>query len=139
MKRVIVWLSLFLPSLIGLTGCSFSDSSASSSSISDSFSSSSGSSKKTGKVDAGYQADIANLTFSVANTGISSGDFLNALSRTASQYKINDWTQQSATFSGIGQGLKKAGIPLQSVGSSAFLKDLLATNPNALTEIQKAY
>lgn len=138
MIKTIVRLSLLL-AILGQVACSFSDSSASSSSISDSFSSSSGSSKKTGKVDAGYQGDIANLTFSVANTGISSTDFLNALSRTASQYKINDWTQQTATFSGIGQGLKKAGVPLQSVGSTAFLKDLLATNPSALSLIQKAY
>lgn len=137
-------LGLFLGA--ALTGCSFSYSSAS---ISDSLESSSESSSSSsessspaqgvGKDKLPYRDDVANLTYSIAGTSMSANDFPNALTRTASQFKISDWSQEKATFQGIGKGLKRAGIAKENITRQPYLAKVLTSNPNALKYIQEGY
>ena len=129
-----------------LAGCSFSYSSGS---ISDSLESSSGSlgsssessSSKQGisKDKLPYRDDIANLTYSVAGSSMTASEFPNALSRTARQFKISNWSQEKATFNGIGKGLKKAGIAKENIAKQAFLANVLSSNKDALKLIQEGY
>lgn len=129
-----------------LTACSFSESSksisASIESSSDSASSvSSGSSPKDGigKEKLPYRDDVANLTYSIAGSSISAADFPNALARTASQFKISNWSQEKATYYGIAKGLKRAGIARENVARTPFLAKVLSANANALKYIQEGY
>lgn len=131
-----------------LTGCisesitSSESSSASFGSSSDSSSSPSKSSKKKATVPEekqGYLNDVANLTNSVTGSKMTSSDFMNALSRTASQNQISNWESESTTFMGIGKGLKRANVPAAKINDQAFLEDILARNKNALDLIQQGY
>lgn len=131
-----------------LTGCisesitSSESSSASFGSSSESSSSPSKSSQKKASVPdekKGYLNDIANLTNSVTGSKMTSTDFMNALSRTASQDQISNWESESTTYLGIGKGLKKADVPLAQISNQAFLEDVLARNKKALDLIQQGY
>lgn len=125
--------------LATLTGCSFSESSASVSSISESISESSSSKTGIGKEKVAYRDDIANLTYSVASSSMTADEFPTALARSASQFKISDWTQEKATFYGIGKGLKKAGVSKDDVAALPLLDQVIKTNKNALGYIQEGY
>lgn len=131
-----------------LTGCisesitSSESSSASFGSSSDSSSSPSKSSKKKASVPEekrGYLNDIANLTNSVTGSKMTSSDFMNALSRTASQDQISNWESESTTYLGIGKGLKRATVPIAQIKDQPFLEDILVRNQNALDLIQQGY
>jgi hypothetical protein len=138
--------ALSLALTTALAGCSFSYSSGS---ISDSLESSSGSlgsssessSSKQGisKDKLPYRDDIANLTYSVAGSSMTASEFPNALSRTARQFKISNWSQEKATFNGIGKGLKKAGIAKENIARQPFLANALSSNKDALKLIQEGY
>jgi len=133
---------------LSLSGCisesitSSESSSASFGSSSDSSSSPSKSSKKKTTVPEekkGYLNDIANLTNSVTGSKMTSTDFMNALSRTASQDQISNWESESTTYIGIGMGLKRASVPVADIKTQPFLEDVLARNQNALDLIQQGY
>ena len=141
--KLIGWSALTLGA-VSLTGCSISASSASISgsieSSSDSSSSVSSSSKEgVSKDKQPYLDDVANLTYSIAGSSMSATDFPNALARTASQYKISNWSQEKATFYGIGKNLKRADIAKENAATTPFLAKVLTTNPNALKYIQEGY
>lgn len=143
-KSFALSLGMFLAAF--MTGCSFSYSSAS---ISDSLESSSESSSSSsessspaqgvGKDKLPYRDDVANLTYSIVGSKMTPNDFPNALTRTASQFKISNWAEEKATFYGIGKGLKRAGIAKDNIAGQAFLGKVLAANPNALKYIQDGY
>jgi hypothetical protein len=138
--------ALSLAFTVALAGCSFSYSSGS---ISDSLESSSGSlgsssessssGKSVSKDKVPYRDDIANLTYSVAGSSMTASEFPNALTRTARQFKISNWSQEKATFNGIGKGLKKAGIAKENIAKQAFLANVLSSNKDALKLIQEGY
>lgn len=86
-----------------------------------------------------YMNDIANMTNSVTGSSITSADFMNALSRTASQDKISDWEAEPATFLGIGKGLKKASVPFEKIEEQPFLMEVIARNQNALSLIRQGF
>lgn len=131
-----------------LTGCiseSITSSESSSASFGSSSESSSSPSKSSKKKDSvpeekrGYLNDIANLTNSVTGSKMSSTDFMNALSRTASQDQVSNWESESTTYIGIGKGLKRANVPVADIKTQSFLEDVLARNQNALDLIQQGY
>ena len=134
-----------------LQACSFSDSSISISesigSSSESSISSLGSSGSSASSEAAglskekkaYRDDVANLTYSVAGSSMTAGDFPNALARTASQFKISNWSQEKATFYGIGKGLKRAGIAKENITRQPFLANVLTANKDALRYIESGY
>jgi hypothetical protein len=129
-----------------LSACSISDSSVSISGSLESSAESSSSPFKssspkeaTDKAKSSYTDDVANLTFSIAGSQMSSNDFANALSRTAAQSKISDWAEEKATFTGIGKGLKRAGIAKQNIGQLPYLQKVLTSKKDALRSIEEAY
>lgn len=128
-----------------LSACSFSESSASISgsveSISKSSTSSSGSSsgESLAKDKVPYRDDVANLTFSVAGSSMTAPEFPNALSRTASQFKISNWSQEKATYYGIGKGLKRAGIAQENISRVPYLANVLNGRKDALSLIVEGY
>lgn len=135
-------LALTLAGCISESITSSESSSASFGSSSDSSSSPSKSSKKKASVPEekrGYLNDIANLTNSVTGSKMTSTDFMNALSRTASQDQISNWESESTTFIGIGKGLKRASVPVAEIKTQPFLQDVLARNQDALDLIQQGY
>ena len=123
-------------------GCSISTSVESSSSLSESSSSSSTSSSPTGgisKEKVPYRDDVANLTYSVAGSSMTAVEFPDALARTAQEFKISDWSQEKATYYGIGAGLKKAGVSKDNISRQSFLANVLKSNKDALRLIQEGY
>lgn len=135
-------LALTLAGCISESITSSESSSASFGSSSDSSSSPSKSSKKKASVPEekrGYLNDIANLTNSVTGSKMTSTDFMNALSRTASQDQISNWESESTTFIGIGKGLKRASVPVAEIKTQPFLQDVLARKQDALDLIQQGY
>jgi len=141
----------FLIALVMFQGCSFSDSSisisesvgssseSSASSLASSGSSASSEAAGLSKEKKAYRDDVANLTYSVSGSSMSARDFPNALARTASQFKISNWSQEKATFYGIGKGLKRAGIPKENITRQPFLGNVLTANKNAITYIESGY
>ena len=122
---------------------SLSGSSASVASISESSSSpsksSSDSHKSIPKEKLPYLDDVANLTFSVIGSSMTSAEFPNAIQRTASTYKISNWSQEQATFEGIGKGLKRAGIKKEDITKQAVLANVLKTNSKAQSWIEAGF
>jgi hypothetical protein len=132
--------------ILAAAGCSFSDSSRSSAGSSESSSTSSGSlsassspSSSTDKAKASFRDDVANLTYSVAGSGLTAAAFSNSLARTAQKFNITNWAGEKATFTGIGKGLRRAAIPKSTIPTQPFLKNVLASNKDALKLIQEGY
>ena len=147
---ILTYRNLYLAGLAllaaSLNACSISASSASSSasleSSSDSVSSSSSSSSPKDGVSKDkepYRDDVANLTYSVLGSSMTASDFPNALARTASKFKISNWSGEKATFLGIGKGLKRGGIAKENIARQPFLGQVLNSNPKALSYIQQGY
>lgn len=136
---------LILPWLSGCISESITSSAASSgssASISESSSSpfkSSSKNKGSSKEQETYQKDVANLANSISVSQISPSDFSNALTRIAAQDKVSQWENEKATYLGIGQGLKRAGIAYSTIESQACLTDVLAARKDALSLIQEGY
>jgi hypothetical protein len=132
--------------VLAATGCSFSDSSRSSAGSSESSSTSIGSLSASSvgkglsdKDKNNYSTDVANLTYSVAGSGMSATAFANALSRTAQKFHITNWAGEKATFTGIGKGLKKARVPKEQIANQPFLGTVLGANKDALSLIRSGY
>lgn len=140
--HIVIVFALSLSACISESITSSESSSASFGSSSDSSSSPSKSSKKKASVPEekrAYLDDIANLTNSVTGSKMTSSDFMNALSRTASQDQISNWESESTTYIGIGKGLKRATVPIGQIQAQPFLEDVLGRNQNALDLIQQGY
>ena len=73
------------------------------------------------------------------NSSMTADEFPTALARSAAQFKISDWTQEKATFYGIGKGLHKAGVAKQDVAALPMLNQVMSSNKNALSYIQEGY
>lgn len=140
-KRKLISASLLGAGLLWLGGCSLSDSSVSISDSGSSISKSSSSSSNRGIPEARqpYRDDVANLTYSVVNSSMTSTEFPTALARTAREFEISDWSQEKATFYGIGKGLRKAGITKNRIATTPILGEVLEANPEALRYIQEGY
>ncbi len=117
MHSMATWaLAACLGLALASAGCSFSTSSASisdsitgsSESVSDSLSSSSpdGSSKS----EQAYREDVRDYTASAARSGRGGADFQGGLARVAELHGVTNWEADTATFVGIGEGLRRAGV-----------------------------
>ena len=151
MTRFAARFTPFVIALAILQACSFSDSSvsisesvgssseSSASSLTSSGSSASSEAAGLSKEKKAYRDDVANLTYSVSGSSMTARDFPNALARTASQFKISNWSQEKATFYGIGKGLKRAGVAKENITRQPFLSNVLTANKNALSYIESGY
>lgn len=99
---------LVLVALVALSGCSFSDSSASiSESVSSPFTSSSKSSKSGGQ---SYEDDVRDYTASFVKGGGSADGLKSGLAGVASRHRVSNWEADLDTYEGVGRGLARAGL-----------------------------
>ena len=147
--RILIVLFL-LVTVATLSGCSFSKSSES---ISDSISSPSKSSSRSsgggddGGEDSGapeapqdtaaYQADVAQLAATYAQTGGDIGALRSAVSRLATQRGITNWETDPKTCEAIGRGVGTGGMGSQAFRE--FSKDLFGDDLTKATELRKGY
>jgi hypothetical protein len=127
-------------------GCSFSDSSksisdsisGSSRSFSDSSASSSGGdASKTSEKEALYREDVRNLTAAYVRDGGDVASFQRGLGSVARRHGISDWEAVDATWTGIGEGLKRADATPQQIDATSAA--LAGGNAIRRQEIQRGY
>lgn len=70
---------------------------------------------------------------------MTAAEFPNALARTASQFKISNWSQEKATYYGIGKGLKRAGIAQENISRVPYLANILNGRKDALSLVIEGY
>jgi hypothetical protein len=130
--RAIIW--LVAVGIVALAGCgSFSDSSKSSSKfISSPITSSSGSSSP----EDAYREDVRDYTAAHIKSGGTTADLRTEIGRLAEKHGISDWESSEATYTGVGEGLAKAGY--KQVEVDAFKKNMAET-PDQAEWIQKGY
>lgn len=132
--------------LVALAGCSFSDSSksisdsisASSKSFSDSSTSSSPSGDdKSDEKETSYRDDVRGYTAAWVRDGGDVAAFQRGLATIARRYGITDWEGSSATWTGVGAGLRAANA---SDTERATLLDDLAGDDHAKRDaIERGY
>lgn len=121
------------------TGCSVSWSLSKSADSVSSISRSSSPEKGVGQDKLPFEDDVANLSMSVAGSAMSPQSFSTALTRLAAQHRITDWSEEKATYYGIGRGLRKAGINPANIENQRFLQDVFISRPEAIRWINEGY
>ena len=120
-------------------GCSISESISKSVSSpfewsSDSIASSSGSSSRT---RADYVNDVRDYTQAYVKSGGDFDTFTQGLGQIAARHGVSNWESDSDTYTGIGQGLKKAGMtPMQL---DVWKTNMAKGDPSKAAAIQKGY
>ena len=123
-----------------LAGCSISVSSwsLSKSVRSSSHSSDSSSSSSPGAAERAYRDDVADYTRAfVKSHGTDLRGFQADLARLAQEHGITNWEENRATYVGIGQGLRSAGI--SDAGLLAYKRNLSGGDPDKAAAIQEGY
>jgi len=127
-------------------GCSFSDSSksisdsisGSSGSISDSSTSSSGSDdKKSSQSEALYREDVRNYTAAYVRDGGDVASFQRGLGSIAREHGLSDWEAAPATWTGVGEGLKRAAASPQQLDTMS--RELAGDDVAKQREIARGY
>jgi hypothetical protein len=127
-------------------GCSFSYSSksisdsisGSSTSISDSSESSSpASDAKTAARDALYREDVRDFTAAHVRGAGDVASFQRGLAEVALRHGVTDWEAVPATWSGVGEGLRRAAASASEV--DALSAALAGDDPDRRREIERAY
>jgi hypothetical protein len=124
---------------IAATGCSFSYSSKSISKIvSSPFKSSSKSSRSSGSSspEQAYEADVSDYTAAYMKSGGDASKFKAGISNVAEKRGITDWENDSHTYEGIGEGMKRAGVNQPTLDG---YKSSLATTDEQRGWIQDGY
>lgn len=144
--HLIVWL-VAATVLSSLTlGCSFSKSSKSSSdsssgssgSISDSSTSSSpADDTKSSEREALYREDVRNFTAAYVRDGGDLASFQRGLGSIARQHGVNDWEAVAATWTGIGEGLKRVDATPQQIDATS--QALAGSDATKRRAIQRGY
>jgi hypothetical protein len=116
-----------------VTGCSFSDSSKS---ISNIVSSPIKSSSDSSKSEQAYESDVADYTAAYIKSGGDTTKLKSGISKIAEKRGITDWEKDSATYKGLGQGFKRAGV--KQVEVDAY-KHTLADTDEQASWIQQGY
>ena len=125
---------LLLATLIA--SCSISESI--SDSISSPFQSSSGSlSSSSGDRRAAYESDVRDYTLAYVRSGGDFNKFMAGLGGIASKHGITNWEEDSATYVGIGRGLKAAGV--STVQLDVYKTNLSQGDEQKAAAMQKGY
>lgn len=136
LKHALRYAALFGVS-IAINSCSFSDSSKSfSDSTSSIVSSPSSISEKSKK----YQNEVADYTMAYVKSSQPGADytsFLKGISEIAEKEGITNWDQDSATYMGIGKGLKKANI--EGIAYETYKKNFAGGDSKKMQDIQNGY
>lgn len=142
--------TLFILSM-GLTACSFSNSSgslsessnsfsASSNSISDSVSSITSSPSESSKGSSRYQNDVEDYTAAYVDSVNNNSDitvFQKGLSDIAAREGVVNWEQNEKTYIGIGRGLKNA--DLSEINYEFYKKSFAEGDYQKMKDIQKGF
>lgn len=135
MNKLKIMFISFLPAVMMICGCSFSESSKSfsksSKSISKSASSPSRWSSRSSRrnensvdtVSYSYQDEISALTALYAKSGGTSQNFQQELSMISNNHGIIDWENNPQTYQAIGIGLKRGAVAENSIKTLPFLQN----------------
>jgi len=121
------------------TGCSLSYSSKSISKIvSSPFKSLSKSSKSSdsSSPEQAYESDVADYTAAYIKSGGDTSKLKAGISGVAEKRGITDWENDSSTYEGLGEGLKRAGVNQPTLDA---YKSTLATTDQQRSWIQESY
>jgi hypothetical protein len=133
--RNIILTNMVTVALLALVvaGCSFSDSSKS---ISNIVSSPIKSSSDSSKSEQSYESDVADYTTTYIKSGGDTTKLKSGISQVAEKRGITDWEKDSATYQGLGQGFKRAGVTQVEVDA---YKHTLADTDEQASWIQQGY
>lgn len=118
-----------------IAGCSFSESSKSSSDSS--ASSSRSSSSSSGGQRQSYISDVRDYTSAYAKSGGQFDGFTRGLSDIAAKHNVDDWESDADTYTGIGEGLKKANVPAAQF--AVWKENLSNGDATKASAMQKGY
>jgi len=149
--RSFITATALIISIVGLTACSFSNSSGSASessnsfstsseSISDSVSSITSSPSKSSKEGSPYQDDVKDFTVAYVkstNPNANIATFQKELSNIAANEGVLNWEQDERTYIGIGRGLNKAN--LSEMTYETFKKNFAEGDYQKMKDIQKGF
>lgn len=134
--KYIVSISLLCGITMTQTGCSISYSlEKSSDSVSASLdsltsistSSSGGEEEKVAETATVYVEDIAAITVLYASRETNNEEYQRQITRIAKNHGIGDWEQESATYEGMGMGLRRAGVAEDSISNMPYFRPLAET------------
>jgi len=114
---------------IVVSGCSFSASSKSISTVVSSAIKSSSKSSRSSSPEQAYKADVADYTAAYLKSGGDTAKLKSQISKVAEKRGITDWENNSGTYQGLGQGLKRAGV--KQVELDAYKHNLADTDEQA--------
>jgi len=123
-----------------VTGCSISYSSGKSSDAisasSTSLTSSSGGDKKDAEQASEevslYMEDVTAATASYASNNESNSNFQNQIAAIAKTHGITDWESEQATFTAMGEGLKKAGVAEDNIRDLSYFNSISSESDYSL-------
>ena len=121
--------------LLAPLGCSISTSI--SDSVSSPFKSSSDSSDSSQGRTAAYEADVRDYTSAYVKSGGDVNTFMGGLGNLASKHGITNWEADSATYIGIGRGLKAANVTPTQL--EVYKTNLSKGDAAKAASIQKGY
>ncbi len=132
--------------MVGIAGCSVSESSLSLSnssestshtleSMSDSSVSSSASSQP--KTDQAYREDVRDYTAAYVMSGGQFDAFQRTLGQLAQKHQITDWEDNRTTFVGIGEGLARANV--KGIALDTFKRNLAGSDRRKIDALEAGY
>ena len=71
-----------------------------------------------------YEEDVAAVTVLYASREKNNEEYQRQISRIAKNHGIGDWEQETATFEGMGMGLRRAGVDKDSIASMPYFSSL---------------
>jgi hypothetical protein len=129
-------LSILIVSLAAI-GCSKSSTSEASSESSSNSSSSSSGSSSASSGNTAYINDVRDYTAEWVLSGGDPAAFKRRVSEIATKGGITDWEQDEATYTGIGRGLKKAGLSGDRL--TQVSTELSGSDPQRAEWVKKGY
>lgn len=74
-----------------------------------------------------YEEDIAAITVLYASREKNNEEYRRQITRIAQNHGIADWEQESATFEGMGMGLRRAGVAEDSIANMPYFRSIAGT------------
>lgn len=75
-----------------------------------------------------YEEDIAAVTVLYASREKNNEEYQRQITRIAKNHGIGDWEQESATYEGMGMGLRRAGVAEDSISNMPYFRPLADTS-----------
>ncbi len=75
-----------------------------------------------------YEEDIAAVTVLYVSREKNNEEYQRQITRIAKNHGIGDWEQESATYEGMGMGLRRAGVAEDSISNMPYFRPLADTS-----------